>query len=384
LAGENLEFAMRRGLWFAGAAVAVVIVAGGAVGVRLAHGDAQASTPAVSAQPPLPAVPVRVTRVHLRAADQAVRYSAVIKPRIEGDIGFRVGGKLLTRLVDVGATVKDGTPLARLDPADFELQASAIEAQLASAHANAVNARDEFARAELLLKDGWITRQNYDARRATVETAQARVREMEATLKVAKDNARYTTLVASGDGVVTAVLAEPGQVLSQGQAVFRIARLGEMEAVADVPEQDVARLSSAHLTISLWALPGVAIDGKLRELAPSADAATRTYRAKIMLNSPPPGVQLGMTATVNASREEAGSAALLPMTSLTKEGTTPAVWVLNDAKDGLALRPVTIAAYVGDLVAIAGGLKEGEFVVTAGVHKLDAGQKVRVWTEPVR
>lgn len=373
---------MRRGRWLAGVGggVVLVMVAAGAVGIGLAHGDApQPKAPAIAA-----AVPVRVAAVHLRRADQAVRYSAVIKPRIEADMGFRVAGKLLTRLVDVGATVKEGTPLARLDPADFELQASAIDAQLASARATAVNAHDDFARAEQLLKDGWITRQNYDTRRATMETAQARVREMEATLKVARDNSRYTILVADGDGVVTAVLAEPGQVLAQGQTVFRIARLGEVEAVADIPEQDVAHLSSAHLSISLWALPGAAIEGKLRELAPSADAATRTYRAKITLVAPPPQVQLGMTATVTASQVQAGSAALLPMTSLTKQGANPAVWVLNDAKDGLALRPVTVAAYFGDQVAIADGLKEGELVVTAGVQKLDAGQKVRVWTEPVR
>jgi RND family efflux transporter MFP subunit len=373
---------MKRGKWIGGIGLGVVVLAAaGGIGVHLAHGDAPsaAAPPAAAA-----ALPVRVAQVHLRAADQAVRYAATIKPRIETDMGFRVSGKLLARLVDVGARVKQGTPLAKLDPADFEFQASAIEAQLTSAHATAVNARDDFARAETLLKDGWITKQNYDMRRATMETAQARVHEMEATLKVAHDNTRYTTLLADGDGVVTDVLAEPGQVLSQGQTVFRIAHLGEMEAVADVPEQDVSKLYSAHLAVSLWALPGVSIEGKLRELAPSADTATRTYRAKISLIQPPDTVQLGMTATVTSVQQQVGAAALLPMTSLTKQGTAPAVWVLNDAKDGLALRPVTVAAYVGDQVAIAGGLHEGELVVTAGVQKLDAGQKVRVWTEPVR
>jgi RND family efflux transporter MFP subunit len=328
--------------------------------------------------------PVRVATVSLRPAAQSVRYAAVIKPRIESDISFRVSGKMLTRLVDVGTRVAAGTRLAELDPADLQLQVNALEAQLASAQADAVNADHDFERGAKLLQDGWVTRQTYDSRRAAKDTADAKVREVAANLKVARDDARYATLTADGPGVVTEVLAEPGQVLSQGQAVFKIARLGEMEAVADIPEQAVAGLSKADLSVTLWALPDLSIRGHLREISPSADAATRTYRAKVTLIDPPAEVQLGMTATLVVGGGEAGMAALLPMTALTKSGEHTAVLVLNQAQDGLELRPIQVAAYIGDQMAVTGGLRDGEAVVTAGVQKLDPGQKVRVWTEPNR
>jgi RND family efflux transporter MFP subunit len=338
------------------------------------------ASPAPAAGP----TPVRVEQVRLEPADAVLRYAAVIRPRIEAEIGFRIGGKMVQRLVETGTRVAAGTPLAKLDPTDIELQLRAVEAQLTSAKADAANARSDFQRYAQLRQGEWSTRQEYDKRKAAMETSEARVREIEAQSRVARNNAQYTTLLADGPGVVTAVLVEPGQVVAQGQTVFRIARLGELEAIVNIPEQQTGPLDAADLSVDLWSLPGVAIAGHLRELSPAADTATRTYQARITLVDPPPQVQIGMTATLTVTHRRDGRIARLPLTSLTKSGAAPAVWVLSPAGDGIELRPVEIGAYTGDRVLILAGLADGDRVVTAGVHKLDSAQKVRIWTEPDR
>jgi membrane fusion protein, multidrug efflux system len=327
---------------------------------------------------------VRVAAVRLESASETARYAAVVRPRIEADLGFRVAGKVVERLVDAGARVSAGTVLARLDPADLELQRNAVAAQLVSARANALNARNDFQRYAQLRQGEFATKQEYDRRRAVMETADARVAELEAQLHVARNSMAYATLVAHAAGVVTATLVEPGQVVAAGQPVVRLARLDELEVAAHIPEQQVAALSDARLVVELWALPGVSIGGRLRELSPSADPTTRTYQARISLAEPPAAVQLGMTATLIATKPHNGYLARLPLSSLTQRGSEPAVWVLGATGDHLELRPVTIARYAGDQVIVADGLRDGEKVVTAGVHKLDAQQKVRVWTEPER
>jgi RND family efflux transporter MFP subunit len=329
--------------------------------------------------------PVRVATVTLEPADDTVRYPAVIKPRIEADVGFRVAGKVIARLVEVGARVEPGTPLAKLDPADLQLQVRATQAQLESAKADVANARNDHERYAQLRKGDWTTRQEYDRRKTALEKAEARVREIEALVRVLNNSLQYTTLLADGPGVVTAVLVEPGQVVAQGQTAVRVAKLGEVEAIANIPEQQVAGLPRRALSVELWVQPGLSIPGVLREISPSADPGTRTYQARVTLTDPPPVVQLGMTATLSARLERGGLIARLPLSAVTQSGQAPAVWVLaGEATDRLELRPVTVAAYAGDLAIVAGGLKDGERVVTAGVHKLDAGQRVRVWTEPGR
>jgi RND family efflux transporter MFP subunit len=280
--------------------------------------------------------------------------------------------------------VKPGTALARLDAADLELQRNAVAAQLVSARANATNARNDFQRYAQLRQGEFATKQEYDRRRAAMETAEARVVELEAQLKVARNSTAYATLVADAPGVVTATLVEPGQVVTAGQPVVRVARLDTIEVAAHIPEQQVATLSDAQLSVELWALPGVTIGGRLRELSPSADPTTRTYQARISLDDPPAAVQLGMTATLIATKPHDGQLARLPLSSLTQRGTEPAMWVIGPSGDRLELRPVTVAKYAGDQVIVASGLLDGEQVVTAGVHKLDTTQKVRVWTEPDR
>lgn len=349
-----------------------------AVLVGLAGCDGAASPQDAAA----PVLPVRVAEVRLEPATETVRYAAVIRPRIEADLGFRVGGKMVARLVEVGSRVEAGTPLARLDPADLDLQLRAVEAQLVSARADAANAKSDFARYAQLRRGEWATQQEYDRRKTEMERTAAKVRELEAQLHVSANNREYATLVADAPGIVTEILAEPGQVVAQGQAVLRVARLGTMEAVADIPESRLGAFQSAEMSVSLWALPGVVIAGRLRELEPMADATTRTYEARVTLVDPPPGVQLGMTATLTAVHPHAGRIARLPLSALTKEGTHPAVWIVKG--DRLELRPVEVGAYAENRVVVLAGLDDGEQVVSAGVHKLDAAMKVRPWTEPDR
>lgn len=339
------------------------------------------ASPLASGSPP---IPVRIETVRLQAIHDISRYPAVVRPRIEADIGFRVSGKVVERFVDVAARVKAGTKLAQLDSADLELQAQAIEAQLASARADAANAQNDFSRYERLAQGGWTTQQEYDRRKAIKETSEARARQLEAQLRVAVNNSQYATLVADGPGVVSAVLAEPGQVVAQGQSVFRIARLGDVDVVADVPESTVVLLDKAQLSAELWSMPGIVIAGRLRDIAPIADAATRTYRVRVTLIDPPPEIQLGMTATLVITQSRGDCVARLPRTALTKKGTNPAVWVLNATGDGIELRPVTVGDYTDDAVTVMAGVNEGERIVTAGVHKVNASDRVRIWREPER
>lgn len=331
-----------------------------------------------------PPTPVRVETVHLQPAGRTARYAAALAPRIETTLAFRVGGKIVERLVDAGARVERGTVLARLDTADLTLQLRQVEARLAAARATAANARGDFTRYASLTSGGWSTRQEFDRRRSIAESADASVSQLEAELRLARDNLGYAALIADAPGIVTGVLAEPGQVVSEGQGVFKMAHSDELEAVADLPEQALAELANADLAVELWANPGRAVAGKLREVAPSADPVTRTFRVKIALPAPPPGAAMGMTATLLAQSHDDRTVALAPLAAVTKDEAEPAVFVFDRASGKLSLRKVHVAAYAADKAIISDGLAEGDVIVTAGVHKLLPGQKVRTWSEPVR
>lgn len=331
-----------------------------------------------------PPRPVRTVAAALVPLHEATRYAAVVKPRVEADLGFRVAGKVTARLAEVGRRVEAGQALARLDPTDLELQVRASQAQLASAKADAENARVDYQRYEKLKQGEWTTTQERDRRKTLLDKADARVREVEASLNVLVNSLQYATLFADGPGVVTATLVEPGQVVAAGQPAVRIAREGEMEVVANIPEQRLAALAEQRLTVELWSLPGVEIDARLRETAPEADAAVRTFQVRATLINPPAAVQLGMTATLSAQNRNAAPVARLPLTALTQHDGAPAVWVVDPAENRLALRPVTVAAYAGDDAVVSAGLTDGDRVVTAGAHKLTAGEKVRLWVEAAR
>jgi multidrug efflux system membrane fusion protein len=306
-------------------------------------------------------------------------YSGELRARHEIDLGFRVGGKLVARLVDAGARVTRGQPLARLDAGDAQLAAAAAGAQLASAESELALARSELERHGDLLAKKFISQSAFDAKQNAFNAAQARVEQARSQQAISANQARYTTLAADADGVVISVAAEPGQVVAAGQTVLRLAHGGEMEVVVAAPESQLARFTVGQpVAISLWAQPARVFPGRIREVAGGADPATRTYAVRVSALDVPASAQLGMTANVLLRPAAEGALVLLPLAAIANEREAPAVWVVDPATSQVRLRKVAVGQFREDGVTVTGGLAAGEVVVTAGVHKLRAGQRVRV------
>lgn len=320
---------------------------------------------AACSEPPPPAAVAPVVKVMVAgqsAAERQVVYSGEVRARHETTLGFRVAGKMVARLVDVGAVVKPGQPLARIDPTDLALQYRQVEAQRALADADARRYRD--------LRDrNFVSQAALDAK----ETA---IRSAEAQAALARNQQGYAVLAADKAGVIAQVLAEPGQIVSAGQGVFKLAESGELEVAISVPESRIADIRPGMpAEIATWA-NGKRLAGRVREVAPMADPATRTYAVRVSVPEGVGSLTLGMTA--NAEFPAAAREGIeLPLSALFQQGKEHAVWIVGK-DDTLTLRPVRLAT-LGDAGAVvAEGLNTGERIVAAGVHKLTAGQKVRI------
>lgn len=289
-------------------------------------------------------------------------YSGEVRARHETTPGFRIGGKVTERLVDVGARVKPGQALARLDPADARLAA-------AQAEANAALAEAELKRAEELKGRNFVSQAALDAKVTAAKAASAQA-------QLARNQAAYTTLYADQNGIVAAVLVEPGQVVAAGQPVFRLAREGEWEVAIALPETELGSVRvGAPATVRLWA-DGRTLSGRVREIAPLADPATRTFAARVSLPAVKAPLALGMTATVDFP-SKAGAGLVVPQSAIFQQGGQPAVWVIgNDGAVGL--RPVRVDRYADDGAVIGAGLEAGETIVAAGASRLTPGEKVRI------
>jgi RND family efflux transporter MFP subunit len=299
-----------------------------------------------------------------------------IQPRIETDLGFRVGGKVSSRLVGVGDVVRAGQPLARLDEVDLRLQTEQAEAEARAAAASLRQAEADLARTETLTSKGYAAGASLDRQQAVTEEARGRLLRAERALTLARNAGSYAVLRADADGVVTGSSIEPGQVVTAGQPAIRLAKTGEKEAVVSIPESLVA-LAEGQAVVTLWSAPGKRYDAKLREFSPAADVATRTYLARFSIPRADSAVQLGMTATVNISVADPDRVARLPLSALFDQGTGPSLWTVGEAGRPL-LKPVQVTAYEAKDVLIGGGVADGDRVVTLGVSKLDPGQIVRV------
>jgi RND family efflux transporter MFP subunit len=327
---------------------------------------------------PDPVRPVITQTVTPGAASPRDIYSGELRARYETDLAFRVGGKLVARPVDAGARVAKGQVLARLDPEDARLASQAAQAQLASADSDLALARSELDRNADLLAKGFISQSAFDAKKNVHASAQARSQAARSQSSLSSNQASYTTLVADADGVVVSTAAEPGQVLSAGQAVLRLARAGEKEVVVNAPEGQLARFKvGQEVSIALWSDAAHPFPGRIREIAGGADPATRTYAVKVAALGVPESAQLGMTASVVLGGGADANLVLLPLGALAGNEASPAVWVLDTKSQRVHLRPVKVAQLREDGVAIASGLAAGEVVVTAGVHKLREDQLVR-------
>jgi RND family efflux transporter MFP subunit len=305
-------------------------------------------------------------------------FVGTVRPRTESDLAFRVGGKVAERFVQVGESVKAGQPLARLDETDLRLQMEQAEAEVGAATASLNQAEAEERRVTTLRKEGWSTASAFDRQRAAVEEARGRLNRAERALSLARNSLDYAVLRAGADGVITATIIEPGQVLAQGQLAMRLAMLDAREAVVAVPEAMIERARNGKAAVSLWSEPGKSYEAKLRELSPSADPATRTYQARFTIEGAPTDLEFGLTATVTISDHEQESIARLPLSALYNQGQGPQLFVV-DPKDGsLSLKNVQVLAYETRDVLVSAGLSVGDMVVTLGVQKLDLGQRVRL------
>lgn len=303
-------------------------------------------------------------------------YSGEVRARHEADLGFRVAGKIAARLVDVGATVAAGQTLARLDPTDLQLNVAAVRAQVSAAESDLALAKADVERYKALAEQKFVSQAVLDAKHTAYQAAGARAEQARAQLNVSSNQAGYAGLTSDRTGVVTAVLAEAGQVVAAGQPVLRVARPEEKEILIYVPEGALAALRAARaFSVGLPASPQVKLRGALRELAPAADPATRTYAARIRLLDSDPALQLGMTARVALAGASAQDGVRVPLGAVLERGQGPEVWVVVQGK--AQRRPVKVAEFREDGVLLASGVALGEPVVAVGAHKLVAGMAVK-------
>jgi RND family efflux transporter MFP subunit len=320
--------------------------------------------------------PVQVQRVTFTAADVSREFVGVVRARYETDLGFRVAGKIVARLVNVGDSVTTGQVVARLDSQDLELQVQSAEAELAAATSNLTQASAEAERYSILKARGYAAVAEFDRKQAAKDEAEGRLERARHALDLARNQLTYADLRCDADGVITATLAEAGQVVPIGQGVVRIARRGEKEAVIALPETWLDEARHAAAIVQLWSDPGRHFAARLRELSPQADAATRTYAARFTIEQADDTVGLGMTATVRLTPASAARVARLPLAAVVNRGGGPFVYAL-EASGALVQRPVTVSAFTEDAALVTAGINEGEQIVTLGVHKLQAGLKVR-------
>jgi membrane fusion protein, multidrug efflux system len=331
--------------------------------------------------PPPPVVrPARVAVVAPNKLELVAQGAGRIEARYVSQVGFEVGGRLISRDVDVGAVVSKGKRLAALSAADFRNKVTAAEADVATAKAALVQVSAQEERDRVLADKGYTPRAVHDESLKALRSAEAAVQSSEANLEIARNQLDHTELEAPSDGVVTATGADPGQVVEAGQMVLEISRDAEREAVFAVAGEDVAR-AAVGMPVKVWlqAQPGVAVTGSIREISPVADSATGTYRVKVALPSAPQEMRLG-AIVVGRAEAEGQEVTTLPATALLQSGDGPEVWVV--APDNrVQRRAVELLEFNSDSVVVGPGLSPGEQVVTAGVNSLADGQEVKPETE---
>ena len=327
-----------------------------------------------------PERPVQVQRVAFENENATREFVGVVRARYETDLGFRVAGKMVSRVVNVGDRIKVGDVVARLDPQDLKLHVESAEAEFAAATSSLQQTLSDLERYTTLKARGWASIADFDRKKAAKDEAEGRLERAKRSLDLAHNQLDYSDLKADADGVITATLAEPGQVVAIGQPVVRLAHRGEKEAVVALPETWLTEAQSSKATVQLWSGPGRNLAARLRELSPQADAATRTYAARFTIEKPDDSVALGMTATVTLSHSADVLVAKLPLAAILNRGTGPSVYLV-DKSGALELRPVKVASFTEDTALVTSGVSDGDRIVKLGVQKLDAGERVRAVDE---
>ncbi|MCX7288298.1 MAG: efflux RND transporter periplasmic adaptor subunit [Rhodobacterales bacterium] len=322
--------------------------------------------------------PVRTVVVAESTAGQTVTLSGTVESQVEVDLAFRIGGRLIERLVGVGDTVTPGQLVARLDPADEENALRGAEAALAAAGAQLSEARSNYERQRHLFERDIISLAGLERAEQVFTSAQGAFDSAQAQVGIAQRRVADTELKADASGVVTAVGAEAGEVVTAGRRIVQLARDEGKDAVIDVPVAIVAGSPpDPDVTVTLSLNPGITAMGRVREVAPRADPATGTIRVRIGLIDPPEEMRLG--STVNGSIKFGSTGGIeIPASALTSVDGAPAVWVVDATSNTVALRPVDVTRFAPATVNIAFGLEVGERIVTAGVQALRPGQEVRL------
>jgi RND family efflux transporter MFP subunit len=313
----------------------------------------------------------------VQSADGASRsFTGVVVARVQSDLGFRVSGKVLERLIDTGQTVKRGQPLMRLDPIDLGLQAQAQEQAVAAAGARAKQTADDEARNRDLVAAGAISGSAYDRIKSMADTARAELSAAQAQAKVARNATGYAVLLADADGVVVDTLAEPGQVVSGGQPVVRLAKAGPREAIVQLPET-VRPAIGSQAQARLYGSDSQIIPAKLRLLSDAADPLTRTFEARYVLDDANANPPLGSTVTLSIPDGKSGQPALgVPLAAIYDSGKGPGVWVITGTPATVSWRPVQLLGLSDDSATVKGDLKSGEQIVALGAHLLHEGEEV--------
>jgi RND family efflux transporter MFP subunit len=312
---------------------------------------------------------------------EARAYTGIVRARYESDLGFRVSGKIVERLVNVGDRVSKDQVLARLDPTDYRLTVESSKAELEAAKSSQAQAAAEEKRYEKLMAERFAAPAAYEQKKAAADEARGRVERAERALDYARNQVAYTDLHANEAGVITALPVEVGQVVGVGQLIVRLAQLGELEVAVAVPESRLEDVRASEATVELWADESRHYRSVLRELSPQADPVTRTYQARFTIQGADDAVVLGMTATVRLVRKEGRTVVRLPLGAIYSNGAGASVWVI--AEDGAHLRrtPVKVIEFHQNDVLISSGLNAGDRVVALGAQLLDDHITVRIVEE---
>jgi RND family efflux transporter MFP subunit len=336
------------------------------------------SKPAVK-DPRLQSPRVEVFKVEAAGSTRRT-FTGIVEARVQSDLGFRVGGKILERSVDVGQRVQKGQPLVRLDPEDLRLSAAAQQANVEAARAKYTQAKADETRSAMLIKSGVISGREYDQDRAALDSAKALLEAVEAQARVSNNSSEYAVLLADADGVIVRTVSEPGQVVAAGQTVVQLAHDGPREALINLPEgvrPDLGTIASARLYGQ-----DQMYQARLRQLSDAADPGSRTFEARYVLEGEAASAPLGSTVTITllTKQTSANQSVLVPVGAVYDRGSGPGVWIVDD-KSEVKFRFVTIASIGQEEVVVSRGVQAGEKVVALGAHLLHEGQVVNLANE---
>lgn len=322
--------------------------------------------------------PVKVVEIGEAQTTRQLDYSGSVRARVEMNLGFRVAGKVTERLVDIGQHVNAGDVLARIDPSDYELSVKSAQASLDAAERQVEIVDIAKKRAEQLYAKTFAPKSQLDQATLTYDQAVATRDSARSQLTQAQNQVQYADLKASKDGIVTTVSADVGQVVAAGTPVMTVAVDGEKEVLIAVPEMDIAGFRPGkEVKASFWSDDALTLEGKVREVAGSADAQSRTFAVRVSLPNDP-RVLLGMTANVAATVGSKAQLVSIPLTAMAEKDGKQIVWTVDRASDTVHRRPIKVANFTADGVAVADGLKQGDVVVAAGTQFMTENLKVKL------